>query len=210
MKYNEFRSFVLQLLNMYSARGSEFTERYNDQSDYLLRIPGLYNAAMLELASEASPLVGVMEKSDADIDRQNGFVEMTVPEDFLSMTGDGIPMVDRDGRMTRVKGYYMVGADKVLIRKDLYQKGILEYHRAPKRLNMDASAVDEDTDLDGTREMQTAAAYYVAGMLVMQEDAFSYAALRNEYDDKLTQMKRRLRMEHFHVVDVMAVDYNVY
>lgn len=210
MKYNEFRSFVLQLLNMYSARGSEFTERYNDQSDYLLRIPGLYNAAMLELASEASPLVGVMEKSDADIDRQNGFVEMTVPEDFLSMTGDGIPMVDRDGRMTRVKGYYMVGADKVLIRKDLYQKGILEYHRAPKRLNMDASAVDEETDLDGTREMQTAAAYYVAGMLVMQEDAFSYAALRNEYDDKLTQMKRRLRMEHFHVVDVMAVDYNVY
>lgn len=210
MKYNEFRSFVLQLLNMYSARGSEFTERYNDQADYLLRIPGLYNAAMLELASEASPLVGVMEKSDADIDRQNGFVEMTVPEDFLSMTGDGIPMVDRDGRMTRVKGYYMVGADKVLIRKDLYQKGILEYHRAPKRLNMDASAVDEDTDLDGTREMQTAAAYYVAGMLVMHEDAFSYAALRNEYDDKFTQMKRRLRMEHFHVVDVMAVDYNVY
>lgn len=210
MKYNEFRSFVLQLLNMYSARGSEFTERYNDQSDYLLRIPGLYNAAMLELATEASPLVGVMEKSDADIDRQNGFVEMTVPEDFLSMTGDGIPMVDRDGRMTRVKGYYMVGADKVLIRKDLYQNGILEYHRAPKRLNMDASAVDEETTLDGTREMQTAAAYYVAGMLVMQEDAFSYAALRNEYDDKLTQMKRRLRMEHFHVVDVMAVDYNVY
>lgn len=210
MKYNEFRSFVLQLLNMYSARGSEYTERYNDQSDYLLRIPGLYNAAMLDLASEASPLVGVMEKSEADIDRNNGFMEMTVPEDFLSMTGDGIPVVDRDGRMTRVKGYYMVGADKVLIRKDLYQRGTLEYHRAPKRLEMDANAVDEDTDLDGTHEMQTAAAYYVAGMLVMQEDSFVYAALRNEYDDKLSQMKKRLRMEHFHVEDVMAVDYNVY
>lgn len=211
MKYCEFRDYVLQLLNMYTARGSEFTERYNDQMDYLLRIPGLYNAAMLEIATEACPLVGVMTPSAEDaVDRGNGFVEVRVPEDFVSMTGDGIPVVDRNGRMTRVKAYYMVGADKVMMRRDLFERGTLEYHRAPARLSNDASAVDDEQVLDGTLEMQTSAAYYVAAMLSLQDDSFIYAALRNEYDDKLSQMKKRLRAEHFFVEDTLAVDYNVY
>lgn len=212
MQYKEFRDYVLQLLNMYTARGSEFTEQYNDQADFLARIPGLYNAAMLELAAEASPLIGVMHPSDEDVaDIGGSYVAVKVPDDFLSMTGDGIPVMSRDGRPMRIKGYYMSGTGTVMVRKDLYQNGILEYHRVPKRLNIDYQAVDEDTELDGTAEMQTAAAYYAASMLMMQEDAFVYAALRNEYDDKLSQMKKRLRAEVFFVDDVIAPDcYNVY
>lgn len=211
MKYCEFRDYVLQLLNMYTARGSEFTERYNDQADFLARIPGLYNAAMLELATEASPLVAVMAPAEEDIEDRGSYVAVKVPDDFLSMTGDGLPVMGRDGRQMRVKAYYMVGSDTVAIRKDLFRHGILEYHRVPQRLNIDYNAVDDETQLDGTIEMQTAAAYYVAGMLMMQEDAFVYASLRNEYDDKLSQMKKRLRAEVFFVEDIMTADcYNMY
>ena len=103
MKYGEFKSFVLGLINQAQARGVELDEYYNDQADYLQRIPGLYNAAMLELASEAVTLVGVMEPTQSSTVRSpEGFVAVAVPDDFIAMTGDGIPVV-RGGQMTRIK-----------------------------------------------------------------------------------------------------------
>lgn len=210
MTYKDFKDFVLGLINQFSARGTELVETYNDQADYLQRIPGLYNAAMLELASEASHLTGVMHPAKEDVmDTGDGFVAVKVPDDFLSMTEDGIPMI-RNGRMTRIKGYYMAGAGTVYIRTDLFKNGILEYNRIPERLPMSPGMIDEDAKLDGTDEMQTAAAYYTAAMLVLQDDAFAYSALRNEYDDKLTEMKRRLRAEAFYIDEACDIGYDVY
>lgn len=210
MTYGEFKSFVLGLINQAQARGKELDEYYNDQADYLQRIPGLYNAAMLELASEAVTLVGVMEPTPSSTVRpQEGFVAVTVPDDFIAMTGDGIPVV-RGGQMTRIKGYYMVGADTVMIRSDLAENGVLEYRRRPERLPMDPAEIDADKRLDGTEEMQNAAAYYAAAMLVLQDDAFAYSALRNEYDDKLSEMKKRLRAETFFVDSSCDIAFNPY
>lgn len=210
MTYNEFKQFVMGLINQAQARGTELDEYYNDQADYLQRIPGLYNAAMLELASEAVTLVGVMEPNvSTKVRPYNGYVAISVPDDFISMTGDGIPVV-RDGRMTRHKGYYMVGSDTVMVQSDLVDQGVLEYRRRPERLSMNPSEIDPDTKLDGTEEMQIAAAYYTAAMLVLQDDAFAYSALRNEYDDKLSEMKRRLRAEAFFVDSSCDIMFNPY
>jgi hypothetical protein len=128
-----------------------------------------------------------------------------VPEDFQRMTGDGIPVV-RQGRMTRIKGYYMAGKDRVLIRNDLMRDGILEYYRNPVMLDTAPGADIDDLELDGTLEAQMAAGYFVAAMLVLQDDSFAYAALRNEYNDRLTNMRKRLSAEHFYVTDVMGVE----
>lgn len=210
MKYGEFKNFVLGLINQAHARGIALDEYYNDQADYLHRIPGLYNAAMLELASEAVTLVGVMEATPSSTVRSpEGFVAVAVPDDFIAMTGDGIPVV-RGGQMTRIKGYYMVGADTVMIRSDLVENGVLEYRRRPERLPMDPINIDADKQLDGTEEMQNAAAYYTAAMLVLQDDAFAYSALRNEYDDKLSEMKKRLRAETFFVDSSCDIAFNPY
>lgn len=210
MTYGDFKSFVLGLINQAQAQGKVLDEQYNDQADYLQRIPGLYNAAMLELASEAVTLVGVMEPIASPTVRPcNGFVAVMVPNDFIGMTGDGIPVI-RDGQMTRVKGYYMVGASTVMVREDLVRNGILEYRRRPQRLPMDPANIDDSKRLDGTEEMQTAAAYYTAAMLVLQDDAFAYSALRNEYDDKLSEMKRRLRAETFFVDSSCDIAFNPY
>lgn len=210
MTYGDFKNFVLGLINQAQARGMELDEYYNDQADYLQRIPGLYNAAMLELASEAVTLVGVMEPVQSTTVRPcNGFIALKVPDDFIAMTGDGIPVV-RGGQMTRIKGYYMVGADTVMIRNDLVENGILEYRRRPERLPMDPIEIDATKQLDGTEEMQTAAAYYTAAMLVLQDDAFAYSALRNEYDDKLSEMKKRLRAETFFVDSSCDITFNPY
>ena len=205
MIYGEFRQFVMQLINQFSQRGVELLDDYNDQTDYFVRIPGLYNACMLEMATGAAPLVSVMEYSENEVTRAHGFVLVPQPADFLRMSEDGLPMMVC-GKMTRVKGYWTAG-DQIAIREDLYDHAILEYYRAPKRLTAES---EEDTKLDGTIEMQTAAAYYVAAMLCMQDDAFVYAALRNEYDDRLSAMKKRLRAENFFVVDQMNTGFDPY
>ena len=205
MLYGEFRQFVMQLINQFSQRGVELLDDYNDQTDYFVRIPGLYNASMLEMAAGPAPLVSIMEFADNEITRAHGFVLVPEPADFLHMSEDGLPMMVC-GNMTRVKGYWAAG-DQIAIREDLYDHAILEYHRVPKRLGPDP---EDCTKLDGTLEMQTAAAYYVAAMLCMQDDAFAYAALRNEYDDRLNAMKKRLRAENFFVVDQMMTGYDPY
>ena len=207
MKYGEFKDFVLQLINQFSANGDELTASYNDQSDYMMRIPHLLNAAMLEIAANAQPMVSVMPPTaEEQEDLGNGWTRVTVPEDFMRMTEDGIPVI-RDGIQTRLKAYYMVGDGKVDIRNDLMRHGILEYCRNPKRVDTIAWSGIDGVELDGSIEAQTAAAYYVASMLVMQDDAFAYAALRNEYDDKLSSMKKRLRAEVYQVADVMGASY---
>lgn len=207
MNYREWKDFVMQLIGQYSACGVELTGDYNDQEDFFLRLPGLYNAAMLEMASDASPLIAIMKPKKTEITQMKGFISVKVPKDFLKMTGDGLPKIDREGRMTREKGYYMVGVDRVMIREDLFGVCNLEYCRMPVRL---PASPEDDTPLDGTVEMQMAAAYYAGAMLMMQEDAFSYAALRNEYDDKVSAMKRRMHAERFFVVPEVDVGYNVY
>lgn len=208
--YGEFKSFVLGLINQAQARGVELDDTYNDQADYLQRIPGLYNAAMVELASEAVKLVGVMSPViSTTVCPCDGFVAISVPDDFISMTGDGIPVI-RNGKMTREKGYYMVGEDTVMVRDDLVKNGVLEYRRCPQRLPMDPANIDDSKKLDGTYEMQAAAAYYTAAMLVLQDDAFAYSALRNEYDDKLSGMKKRLCAEMFTVNSSCDIVFNPY
>ena len=205
MNYKEFRKFVMQLLNQYSARGVELLDDYNDQTDYFVRVPGLYNACMLEMVMGPAPLIAIMEPDEETVQRVHGFVLVPEPDDFLRMTEDGLPMMVC-GRMTRVKGYWAAGG-KIAIREDLYDHAILEYCRQPERLGENPS---DSQALDGTLEMQTAAAYYVAAMLCMQDDAFAYAALRNEYDDRLSAMKKRLRAENFFVVDQMNIGYDPY
>jgi hypothetical protein len=206
MKYYEFRDYVLQLIDRFSADGAELRETYNDQGDYMARIPGLCNSAMMDIAANGQALVGVMEPKEEDLTPMaGGFTAVKVPEDFQKMTGDGIPVV-RQGRMTRIKGYYMAGKDRVLIRNDLLRDGILEYHRNPVLLDTAPMADIDDQELDGSLEAQLAAGYFVAAMLVLQDDSFAYAALRNEYDDRLTNMKKRLSAEHFYVTDVLGLE----
>ena len=202
MTYGEFKTFVMQLIDQYSARGVTLTGEYNDQADFFARIPGIYNAVMLELASGPSPLVAVMEPQAADVTERQGFMIVSTPQDFLKMSEDGLPVGER-GRMTRVKDYWMLGTDRVMIRKELFRDAVLEYWRTPTRLE---AAPADSVGLDGTVEMQTAAAYYVAALLVIREDPFLYAALRNEYDDRVQSMKKRRRAENFFVTDPYLVD----
>ena len=51
MKYGELRDQVLKLLNQYTVAGYPVAETYNNQADYLKRIPAFANDAMMEIAT---------------------------------------------------------------------------------------------------------------------------------------------------------------
>ena len=53
MTYEQVKNQTLKLLNQYSVAGNKVEGSYNNQADYLKRIPELVNDAMVEIATTA-------------------------------------------------------------------------------------------------------------------------------------------------------------
>ena len=53
MTYGQMRDRVLMLLNQYSIAGGKIRVTYNNQADYLTRVPGAVNEALVYLANAA-------------------------------------------------------------------------------------------------------------------------------------------------------------
>ena len=56
MTYGELRDRVLMLLNQSSVAGGKIQVTYNNQADYLARLPGAVDDALLYLATTARRL----------------------------------------------------------------------------------------------------------------------------------------------------------
>jgi hypothetical protein len=56
--------------------------------------------------------------------------------------------------------------------------------------------------LDNEVDAQDAAAYYVAANLVMQDNAFAYSSLYNEFESRRQQMQERPQTEYDRVEDL--------
>lgn len=53
--YGDIKRFTLELIDQYSAAGETVSPAYNNQADYIGRIPNLINAALTQIAPFASP-----------------------------------------------------------------------------------------------------------------------------------------------------------
>ena len=61
MVYRELKNQVLKLLNQYTMAGAAVSDLYNNQMDYINRIPGLANDAMMEIATTVRKIPATME-----------------------------------------------------------------------------------------------------------------------------------------------------
>ena len=95
-------------------------------------------------------------------------------------------------QLHRYSRYRLLGDNGITVPKELDGALMLEYFRYPALLGDDPV---DTTPLDNTREAQMALPYYVAAHLVMQDDAFAYSALMNEFEAKLARMGERLQAE---------------
>lgn len=204
MTYGECRDMSLHLIHQESIAGVEIPGSYNNQQDYLNKIPGLINAAQMDLATTAKPIPAEVMLGDLTYEDKEGSRVYNLPADLWQRRGSGLLIPRHDypngpSHYERFNQCRMVGNTKLILFSCLPDNTILEYFRYPTRL----SPTPADTDvLDNVYEAQEAVPYYVAAHLVMQDDAFMYATLYNEYTSKKSALHDRPQTEVSVVEDV--------
>jgi len=217
MTFAEARDLSLNLIHQESIAGVTIPGSYNNQQDYLNKIPGLINAAQMDIATTTKPIPAEVTLGELTREEANGWYKYTLPENLWQRRGSGllvpVPHANRPGEL--FKGYTrvnmplrMIGNDYLMLPQLLPDETILEYYRYPVELS--ANPADDDL-LDNVREAQAAVPYYVAAYCVIYDDAFLYASMKNEYENKKASMHDLVRTEVDPVMDVYMdpdIDYH--
>ena len=187
MTYDYVEKQVLKLLNQYTMAGNNVAETYNNQKDYLERIPGLVNDAMMEISTTMRKIPVLVRLADLDSEDLGRQMRYTMPEDFYQLKS-GDTVVTLDGATLHTQTYAVLGQYYMLVPKAEVGDYAITYYRYPTLLPADRADVDPATELDNVPETHLAIPYYVAGMLAMHDDPFLCATLMNGYEDKLAKM----------------------
>ena len=196
MNYKWARDFALQLINQYSVAGVKVPETYNNQADYLVRIPKLLDDAQMYAATTAAPILVSEDLKNLRCDENGEWFTYTLPEGCWQICSGGLIRYDGD-TFQRFHRYHPVGENKIAVPRDLTGEVRVEYYRYPRMLG--DTPKDED-ELDNQRPVQMALPYYVAAQLVMQDDAFAFSALSNEFETRLARLTERPHTD-IHVVE---------
>ena len=179
MKYGEIKREVLEHINQYTMAGSKIAPYYNNQEDYLNRIPNLINEALVNIRTLVKPIPVVFALTEGI--PYGGMMRYQLPEDFWSLRSGGVTVI-RGGQFRRTNQYRLQGRQYVLVPQDGGSYTV-EYYRYPEQLPTDG--LTDDYELMEDLEVLQAATYYAAANLVMLEDEFAYASLYNDYESRL-------------------------
>ena len=191
--YGDLRRQVLSLVRKYSIAGKETPAAYNCQADDLNRIPLLLNEALAQLRTEGKPDTAAAILTGGE--EYGGWMRCPLPEDCHALRTGGVTVL-RGGRLRRTNDYRLQGKYILVPPGETYT---VEYDRVPVQLPLDAA---EDLKIVEDPEVLHAAVCYAAAYLVMQEDEFAYAALRNEYERRLSRLSAGVTAEVGTVEDV--------
>ena len=188
MTYAQIQERVLKLLNRHSMAGSLIPTSYNNQQDYLNRIPSLVNDAMMEIATTARKIPAVLDLAELEGEDLGETRRYALPEDFYQFrTGDTL-LRTRSGQTLHTNRYALQGRNYLLVpAAELAEGGRYEvgYYRYPALLPDKPAG---DTELDNVPEAHDAAAFYTAAFLALHDDDFLFASLYNKYEDKLKKL----------------------
>ena len=184
MNYKQVKNAVLQLLNQYSVAGSMVADSYNNQQDYILRIPNLVNDAVMEIATTARKIPTTLFLGDLPRVERGEEVLYQLPEDFYQFVSGGV-VKTTDGRLLHTNCYKMQERRYLLLPKEEAGDYTVTYYRYPRLLS--DSPADNDI-LDNEPETHYAVPFYVAAHLAAHDEPFMYQALYNKYEDKLAKM----------------------
>ena len=200
MNYGQVKQAVLKLLNQYSVAGAQVENSYNNQQDYLNRISVLVNDAMVEIATSAKKIPEVLRLEDLNVEDLGETLRYELPGNFYQfVSGDTVTTCE--GAVLHTNQYEVQGQRYLRLRKSEVGKGehSITYYRYPDLLS--DNPLDSDR-LDNTSDTHRAIPYYVASMLVAQDDAFLCALFNNKYEDLLTRMSPGVSVEVHQTGDV--------
>lgn len=184
MTYGQVKDQVLKLLNQYSIAGDKVDGSYNNQADYLLRIPGLVNDAMTEIATTARKIPVLLELKRLYREDLGDVVRYTLPDDFYQFVSGSV-VKTTDGRVLHTNVYATQGKRHLILPKNEAKDYTITYYRYPQLLS---DKPDDADELDNDPESHYAIPFYVAAYLVIHDDPFQYATFYNKYEDKLAKM----------------------
>ena len=190
MLYSEIKREVLGHIDQYSMAGTPVAASYNNQADYLSRIPLLINEGLVNIRTlcKPSPVVLPLENGE----EYGGMMRYELPEDFWSLKTGGVSVI-RNGQFHKTNEYRLQGKKYILIPKTDAAYTV-EYYKYPNQLPTD-KALTDDFNLEEDIEVIQAATYYAAANLVMREDEFMYASLYNDYESRLSRISPGITVE---------------
>ena len=207
MDYKWARDYTLELINQYSIAGTEIPGSYNNQADYVHRIPKLLDDAQVHIATTAGKIRAITALSSMPRSRMGEWILYQLPEDCWQVCSGGIIRTDGP-QLHRYSKYKLLGENGIAVPGTLDGELMLEYYRYPALLGSDPAETDP---LDNTPQAQMALPYYAAAMLVLQDNAFAYSALMNEFESKLSRIGERQQAQLTVIEDAysaMETEYN--
>lgn len=200
MLYSEIKRETLSHIMQYTQRGSVIASSYNNQADYLNRIPHLINEALVHIRTTVKPDPVAYNLTEGE--DYAGMLRYELPDNFWTLKSGGVIMIN-DHHFKRTNEYMLQGRKSILVPKDTGYSYTVEYYRYPDQLNMNAADADE---LNEDIEVIQAATYYAAANLVTMEDEFTHTRLYNEYESRLARMTRGITLEVSPVQDVYGFE----
>lgn len=196
MLYSEIKREVLGHIDQYSMAGTPVAASYNNQADYLSRIPVLINEGLVNIRTLVKPDPVVLPLENGE--EYGGMMRYELPEDFWNLKTGGVSVI-RKGQFHKTNDYRLQGKKYILIPKTDAAYTV-EYYKYPDLLPLDKTLTDT-FDLKEDIEVIQTATYYAAANLVMREDEFMYASLYNDYESRLSRISPGITVEVQQVED---------
>lgn len=197
MNYGQVRGQVLKLLNQYTIAGAQVAGSYNNQQDYLNRIPSLVNDAMMEIATTARKIPTTIRLGELESEDLGREVRYELPKNFYQLVSGSV-VKTHDGRLLHTNCYSEQGRRYLLLPKEEAGDYSITCYRYPNLLGDNPADTDE---LDNEPETHYAVAFYVASYLVNYDDMSLSAMFQNAYEDKLAKMSAGITAEVHPVSD---------
>lgn len=196
MNYKWAKDFTLQLIDQYSTAGAITPESYNNQADYIAKIPNFLNEALSYVCSSARRIRATVPLRDLEKTPNGDWNIYTLPENCMEIMGGGLVRFVGES-MQRFHRYHLVGAEQIAVPASISDDVLVEYFRRP---NLLSNKPAEEDEMDGIREVQMVLPYYAAANLVMYDNAFAYGALMSEFESKVQRLREQQQTE-FNVVE---------
>ena len=211
MNYGEVRDAALKLINQYSLAGTEIASSYNNQADYLRRIPELVDDAVWKIATGPRRIQEYKELRVDGNAKRMGLPMYKLPEDFMDIAPDGLLVVDNEKEMPHWdSGFVKVNEHHIIFpeRGPRFKgKVFLMYFRKPRSIRdcrngeecplTGGTCTCEDGEygqppdcavLDNETETHRPVPYYVAASLVKDEDAYVHDTLLGLWSDMYSSL----------------------
>ena len=200
MDYKWAKDYTLQLINQYSISGTEVPVSYNDQMDYILRIPKLLNNAQIHVATTTGKIRTAVPLENLERRIGGEWHLYTMPDDFWHLCAGGLIIQGADAVPERVNSVRIIGSNQLAVPRGINGNAFVEYYRMPSLLSDKPKDTDE---LDNTVSAQMILPYYAAAHLVMQDNQYAYQSLMNEFETRLSRLAPPLAA----VCDTVGDDY---